>query len=249
MDWLFDLSSPIRSLIILSVELGVALVIMLSLKKLGVNIRTTWLQGIKNGFFISLAFLAVVGLVSIIPILGFGETARSSLAISFGVIWCGGFLWFFFNLFSFKQKAGQTLLDIAPIPNGWLFFVIGIVAVILGFSGYADFIWKDTKYSWLISVVVGLFSGIYALFMSFSRIQVHENGILVYVDLIKWGKIESYEWIDDNGKSYSLKLRYKGKMPIFLRSGALPVPTEKKVQLASILKQFLSEGVEIQNRA
>lgn len=248
MDWLFDLPSPLRYLIILPAEFGIIALVMFGLKKVGVNIREAWLQGVKNAFFTSLVILAVVGLISVIPILGFGESTRNSLAISFGIIWSGIFLWFFFNLFSLRQKAGQTLLDVAPIPNRWLFFVIGIISIALGFSGFADFVWEDTKYSWLISVVVGIFCGAYALIMSFSRIQIHENGILAYVDLVKWSKIESYEWIDDNGESFTLKLKYKCKMPIFLRSGVIPVPTEKKVQLAPILKQFLSESVEIQNR-
>ncbi|MFN8414451.1 MAG: hypothetical protein U0Z26_18875 [Anaerolineales bacterium] len=247
MNWLFDLPSPLKYLTILSTEFGTIALVMYVLKKFGMNVREVWLQGMKNAFFTSLAMLAVVGLISAIPILGFSSSTRNSLAISFGIIWSGIFLWFFLNLFSFRQKAGQVLLDVAPIQNGWLFFVTGIIMIILGFSGFADFLGKDTKYSWLISVGVGLFSGVYALIMSFSRIQIYENGILAYIDLIKWSKIEAYEWIDDNGKSFTLKLKYKGKMPIILRSGAVPVPTDKRAQLFSLLKQYLSEDVEIKN--
>ena len=66
--------------------------------------------------------------------------------------------------------------------NGVMFFIVGIIAIIIGMLGFADFIGKDTKFSWLISAVIGLSSGAYFVYMGFSRIQVYENVILVYVD-------------------------------------------------------------------
>ncbi|HNE06560.1 MAG TPA: DUF5673 domain-containing protein [Anaerolineales bacterium] len=183
---------------------------------------------------------AVIGIIAIIPILGFGAPTYDSLNISYGILFGTIFCWVYFKLFSNKQKAGKELLDIAPIQNGVILFIIGIITIILGLLGFVDFIGKDTRFSWFISTVIGLASGVYFVYMGFSRIQIYENGILVYVDLIKWSKIESFEWVDDKGKACTLKLRYKGRTPAFLRNGAVPVPVEKKEQVDSLLEQFLS---------
>ncbi len=249
MNWLFELPSPFRYLFVLPVEFGIIALVAFALKKIGVNVKTAWLQGIKNAFFTSLVMCVVGGAIAIIPLFGFGASTYDSLNISYGIMFGAIFCWAYFKLFSNKQKAGQELLDIAPIQNGVMFFIAGIIAIIIGMLGFADFIGKDTKFSWLISAVIGLSSGAYFVYMGFSRIQVYENGILVYVDLIKWSKIESFEWVDDKEKTCTLKLRHKGKMPAFLRNGAVPVPVEKKAQLASLLEQFLSEIVLMQNRA
>ena len=249
MDWFLELPSTVRFLFILPAEFGIIAAVMFALKKFGVNIRTPWLQGIKNAFFMSLLICGVVGLITIVFKVGFGKSTSNGFAISFGILGSAICFWFFFNLFSVRQKAGQPLLDIAPIQNSWLFFAIGILAIGLGFSGYADFIGIGSQYSRLISIIVGLFSGTFLFIMGFSRIQIHEHGVLVYVDLIKWNRIESYEWINDNGKTYSLKFTYKGKLPEILRTGAIPVPLEKKVHVASLLEQFVPETTLKQHRA
>ena len=240
MDWLLDLPSPLRSLIILPAEFGILALVLLGLKKIGVNIRDTWLQGAKNAFFVSLTIVALVGAIAMIPIQGFGESTQDRLAISFGVIWVAVFCWAYFSLFSSRQKAGQELLDVAPNQNGTIISLIGIGSIVIGLFGIADFIGNDSRFSWLRSAIIGLSCGLYFVYLGFSHIRICENGIVAFVDLIKWSKIESFEWIDHNGKAYTLKLRYKGKIPMFLRMGAVPVPTEKKSQVDAILRQYLS---------
>ena len=75
---------------------------------------------------------------------------------------------------------------------------------------------------------------------AFSRIQVCENGILAYVDLVKWKEVESFSWADSNKKTYTLKLRYRERLPGILRNGAIPFPVEKKAELESILEQYMA---------
>jgi hypothetical protein len=236
MNWI---SEPLWWIPLLSVLCGVIALAALVLKKLGVNINAVWLQGIKNLFFVYLMIDVVVGAIALIQVFGFGKSTYHGFAISFEVLWGLAILWFYFNLFSLKRKAGRVLLDIAVVPVGCLFFIMGVVCIIIGFLGYADLIWKGTLYSWLISIVTGLASGAYFIIMSFSHVRIHENGIVAYVDLIQWSRIESFEWIDNHGKPYMLKLRYKGKRPSFLRNGAIAIPMEKRKQVEAFLEQFL----------
>ena len=254
MDWLFELPSMLRTAIIIAVDVGIVTLVLFVLPKIGVKVIgglsiAAWFQGLKNFFFTFLVIGAFAGSIAIIPIFGFEQSIKNGFEISFAIIWIVLCVWFIFAWYSRGQRAGSMLLDIIPLPNRWLFLIMGALAIILGFLGSLDYIWVDTEYSRLISIVVGLSAGIVFVIVSFSRIQVHENGILAYVDLIKWSKIESFEWVYDNQKLYTLKLRYKGKLPAVLRGGAIPVPVEKKEKLESLFAQRLPEIVQTQNRS
>jgi hypothetical protein len=237
MNWIFEyLWWPFLLLPALS---GMVVLVSLVLKKLGVNISATWLQGIKNAFFAFLIVGVLAGTIALFQKFWLGQSAHNELAISYEILFSITIFWLYFNLFSLKQKAGRELLDIAPFPVGCLTAIIGAVSTVFGFLGYADVIWKDTPYSWLVSIVIGLAGGAFFIIISFSHVRIHENGIVAYLDLIKWSRFESFEWIENNEKSYTLKLRYKGKMPSFLRNGAMSVPIEKKKQVEALLAQFL----------
>jgi hypothetical protein len=76
--------------------------------------------------------------------------------------------------------------------------------------------------------------------IAFSHIRAHENGIMAYRTLLRWKKIESYQWVSGNEQMDTLKLKYKGLLPGFMREGALPIPLKKKPELESILERYLS---------
>ncbi|MEK6753265.1 MAG: DUF5673 domain-containing protein [Chloroflexota bacterium] len=254
MDWLIELPTPLMIGTIVIVEVGIIALVLFALQKFGVNIsgglpKTAWLQGLKNAFFTMLIMGAVIGGIAIIPIFGFGQSIKNGFIISFGAIWAAIYVWLIFTWISRGKKSGRMLLHVISLPNRWLFLVFGIISIIAGFGGFWDFVWENTEYSWLISIAVGLSAGTYFILMYFSHIRIHENGILAYVDLIKWSKIESFSWISDNKKVHTLKIRVKGNVPSFLRNGAIPVPIEKKEQMESILAQYLPEGALLQNRA
>ncbi|MBK9211351.1 MAG: hypothetical protein IPL71_24910 [Anaerolineales bacterium] len=253
MNWLFDLPTSLRFGIIIAIDVGVVALIFFVLDKLGINIiglpKTVRQQAFKNAFFTLLIMVAVIGAIAILPFFGFGQSIKNGFIISLGVIWVAIYLWLIFTWVFREKKSGRMLIHVTSLPNRWLFLVLGVISIITGFSGFFDFIWKSTEYSWPISVAIGLFAGTDFVIMFFSQIQIHENVILIYVDLIKWSKIESFSWVSDNKKVHTLKIRVKGNMPSFLRNGAIPVPIEKKEQLESILTQYLPEGALLQNRA
>jgi len=183
--------------------------------------------------------LAVAGVIALIPILGFGQSIGNGFAISFITILIASFFFFFFNWFTSRRRAGKVLVDIIPYPNKTVSLIGAGLFILLGFTGGYSVFWRTSEYAWLISSVIGLCIGTMQILTAFSRIQVCENGILAYVDLVKWKKIESFSWADHNRETYTLKLRYRGRLPGFLRNGAIPVPVEKKAELESILEQYL----------
>jgi hypothetical protein len=74
--------------------------------------------------------------------------------------------------------------------------------------------------------------GLFFLIMALGRLQVTENGIWQYWGLLRWRKIASYRWADDNTLSVTPRA---GSL---LLRGALPVPTEHTKAVDSILSEF-----------
>jgi len=70
------------------------------------------------------------------------------------------------------------------------------------------------------------------LIMALGCLQVTENGIWQYWGLLRWRKIASYRWADDNTLSVTPRA---GSL---LLRGALPVPTEHTKAVDSILSEF-----------
>jgi hypothetical protein len=241
MDVFLDLPTWLLVIMAITTEIALIVLVFWVLKKLGVKVfdrfpKSTWIQGFKNAFFTLVILVTIVGGIALIPIVVFNQSFKGGFTISFWVIGAGILCWFHINWFLYRHRAGHLLLDIISMPNRLVFIIMGILSIITGFLGYTDFIWDGTKYSWLISVITGFVVGIYFVIMGFSHIQIRENGILVYVDLIRWAKIESFEWVQGNETLSTLKLRYKGNVPAFLRNGAIPVPFEKKVEVDMLLR-------------
>ena len=211
--------------------------------------KAAWQQGFKNAFFTLLIILFVTGVIALIAILGFRQSVGNGFLIAFAVIWVMVYFFFVFAWFKNRRQAGQVVLDIMPFPNRALSFILGVLFIVLGFLGTYQFTAINTSNSRLISSVIGVSIGTYQIFMGFSRLQIRENGILAYVDLVKWNKIESFDWVHNGGKMSTLKLRYKGRLPAFLRNGALPVPIEKKGKLESLLELYLPDKALAEKRA
>jgi hypothetical protein len=72
-----------------------------------------------------------------------------------------------------------------------------------------------------------------------SKLQIYENGILVYILFVEWNNVESYRWGEGNEKFVSLHVKNKGKSPAPLRDGALMVPVGKKDEVDTVLRYYL----------
>jgi hypothetical protein len=197
-----------------------------------------------------LILAAIFGLLWSTIFFAFKQSNENSLFLSGVIFGVTIYVLFLISWFRNRTNAGKILLDLIPYPNKTLARILGVLFIFLGFSGTYSFAGRNSEYAWLVSSLVGLGMGTYQILMSFTHLRVHENGILAYADLVKWEKIESFEWISGNQQAYTLKLKYKGRLPGFMRAGALPVPVEKKAELEKILEKYLDATIPpIQDRA
>ena len=117
-----------------------------------------------------------------------------------------------------------------------IYLVSGPIAIIgLLVIGYLKVL--DIDLTWLILAGILMFLSNTAI--GLSRIQIRENGIWVYYNLISWDKIRSYEWIPAQGKTQALKYYMKRKRLLFFGLGIIPVPLEKKDQAQQLLDRYL----------
>ena len=197
-------------------------------------------RGCTNILIVFMLMAALIGILWAVLFWGFKQSAGNSLFLSWAILALVACVYTPFSWFQSMKKAGKVLLDLIPHPSKTLTLFSGIIFIVIGFLGAFDFMHSGSIYSWLFSSLIGLGGGMYQIVMAFSRLRVHENGVMAYRTLVKWEKIESFGWVPGNGKMDTLKLKYKGRIPGFMREGALPVPVEKRPELESILEKYLS---------
>jgi hypothetical protein len=226
----------------------ICLIIFGSLLVAGIKIqnkafpKTTLEQGYKNAIFsILITYTLIACIVGTIVYFIFNQSANATLGISIIFLWIVTYLFFSYTWMNNKRKAGYILLDIMPFPNKYLFILFACGTIIQGILGDFSFGLLNGSPSRYVSIMIGLSLAIFCFLIAFSRIQIRENGILIYIDLIKWEKIESFTWVFDSKKAHTLKFTYKGRLPAFMRNGVLPVPIEKKAELAAILEKNSSK--------
>jgi len=193
---------------------------------------------------ISLMFLiAIFTALWLILVWGFKQSPGRSFFLSWAIILVIACVPIFIFWFRGWKQAGGLLLNLFPYPQKTLTLGSGILFLLFGLSGGFKLMLGDSAYAWLISILIGLAVGIYDIGISFSHIGVHEHGFMLYRTLIKWGKIESFQWISAREQMDTLKLEYKSFLPGFMLACALPVPLERRPELESILEKHLSASV------
>ena len=202
--------------------------------------NSTKAQGYRNALIGIALMAAIIGILWLVLYWGFKQSAGDSLFLSWAAVALLACVYTPLSWFQSMKKAGEVLLDLMPHPNKTLTLLSGILFILIGILGGFDFVHSDSIYSWLFSSIIGLSGGAYQIVMAFSHLRVHENGVMAYRTFLKWEKIESFQWVSGNGQIDTLKLKYKGRTPGFMREGAMPVPTEKRPELESILEKYLS---------
>ena len=200
-------------------------------------------QGCFNTTVALLLVAAFIGLLWAILFWGFRLPAGYSLFLSWASLTVVGCLYLLFAWYRDWKDAGQVLLEVIPRPQKTMSLISGISFVLFGFLGTTDLVYGDSEYAWRISSLIGLVGGTYQIVIAFSHIRVHENGIMAYRTLLRWKKIEAFQWVSGNEQMDTLKLKYKGSLPGFMREGALPIPLEKKHALQPILEKYLSKAL------
>ena len=188
------------------------------------------------------AIICGIGVFSVIGTLMFGisaitgRTLRDSGAIAFAIFWVAVFAAFVSSFLIGRGKRGAILLDCGHHPTRVLFLFNAAIFAFLGLTGGFASNTFDTHGT--ASALFGITFSVYWVLMSFGRLQIVESGIWQYWGLLKWQKLESYEWQGDG--TPTLMLQTKTRLS-FLGRGALSVPAEHKEAVSILLEKYAAQ--------
>jgi hypothetical protein len=190
-------------------------------------------RGFKNAIICGIGVLGVIGFLTFGIKTLTGRSFRDSGAISFAIFWVVIFTGFVLVFFIGRMKRGDVLLDCGHHPTRALFLLNAVLFTFLGLGGgFASDAFGTVG---IAGALFGLSFSVYWVLISFGRLQIVENGIWQYWSLLRWRRIESYEWKGDANST--LMLQAKTKLP-FLGRGALPVSIEHKEAVSELLEQY-----------
>ena len=187
-------------------------------------------QGRKNVLICAIGslvlWLAITTAVSYLP----GRTFVGSFDLSFALLGVAIFLLFIGTWLYGLSTRGAVLLDCGPHPQRRNFVAIAAISVMAALAvGSA----ATTSSSLLIaaSPFFGIASAVYWLIVATGRLQVHENGLWIYWDLVQWRKIRSYRWAPDATLMFQARFR-----------GAVPVPQAHRKSFDILLAKHLLQA-------
>jgi hypothetical protein len=184
-------------------------------------------------------------LIAVGALLGFGiltlaisTVVGTPLFVTFLTV-VGGFFIFMFggnilNWLLTRNAGGTILLDCGPHPMKWFLLPAAVFVFLSGLGLGVTELFHGARGLTMVAAVLYIMLAIWNLLQALSRVQVREKGIWHHGGLLRWEKIESYEWRDVFG--CTLRCEYKARLPIFAKA-ALFVPKECKTQFDELLKK------------
>jgi len=149
---------------------------------------------------------------------------------------------FFGKSFRGRSRAGPLVLDCGEHLTKRLFLINAVMwSVFAGFAVAAVLVAAVLgEDDLLIRILVALWIASFAIYwfiMTFGRLQIRENGIWYYTELLNWERIESHEW--QGGPNPKLILKTRARPPFF-GCGALPLPLEYQDAVDELLGKYIS---------
>jgi len=187
--------------------------------------------------------VAALGIGAMLPLL---PADRRDYAFSGSYLLFSLWLWVFLAV-SVKRAApgGEMLLDIGRPPASLAHAIIGgggtlVGGVLLIMQGVS--VWKGATTTGIrdVAFVAFVFSlSMYVLFLGLSRWAIKERGIMLYGRVLRWERIQGFEWDAEN--PCMLVLNVKRRLP-WWRSGYVRVPADKRDAVNEVLQRKLSAG-------
>jgi len=136
-----------------------------------------------------------------------------------------------------------VLVDAGRNPHQWLILVSGglFLLAMLSSGDLQRFLDGAPRLrSWL--ALVDLVLPVLALLLAFSRLQIREDGLMIWMRLVPWCHIRCYHW-EHEGR---LLLTTGFCMPLvkapLIFTQAIKIPTDKKDAFDAALRQHLTSG-------
>lgn len=184
-------------------------------------------------------FLTIIVVVSV---LAFGLSAfagrpiRESFSIAFAFVWGIIFAVLVSGYLMGLRNRGAILLDCGRHPARALLLFNAAAFAFLAVTG--AFVGSITDARGVAGLMFATTFAAYWLMMSFGRLQFTENGIWQYWYLLKWQRLEAYDW--HSKANSTLMLQTRSRLSMF-GSAALAVPAEQKEAVVEILDKYLAE--------
>lgn len=140
------------------------------------------------------------------------------IAIGYG-LWC-------------KRQAGSVLLSLGRLSRHKMFLVLGVLVILALIPFVWDLLRAGAELKEVSYVLTGLSVGVYWLFSGLSGLEIREAGIFCDGRLLKWERIESYEW-----EEKALTVRVKRRWP---RTVSYPVPPLHRHAVNDLFAQHAS---------
>jgi hypothetical protein len=182
-------------------------------------------QGARNALICGAVVVVVSFALAAALSLILGRTIAGCWRLSFAWIWAATFVTCTATWLYGRKVAGKVLLDCGAHPTWWLFLATGLLMAVNGISRGAG---SSSK------VLETVASSVTFLFFATGRLQVRENGIWGYWGLLRWSKVESYDWAIDS----TLLIKRKGFFSALGFRGALPVRPKQKQAVDDLLIKF-----------
>ncbi len=130
------------------------------------------------------------------------------------------------------RARGRLIQDCGPHPMRWFFLGCGGVFFVGGHVLIAGSQVFGSGAS--VNHVGVLVMGVFALALSFGRLQVVTNGIWGYWGLMRWEKMAGYRW----GPKGMLLIEARKGFPFpWVRTGGIPVPAEHREAVEDALRR------------
>jgi len=95
-----------------------------------------------------------------------------------------------------RGAAGEVGLDAGPSPNRRPQIAAGLVCLLLGGGGAGGLV-KGYDHFQFALTLAGAVGALAALNHAAGHLQIRENGIWLFSDLIPWERVVSHRWSDD----------------------------------------------------
>ncbi|HEY3415687.1 MAG TPA: hypothetical protein VGM23_02270 [Armatimonadota bacterium] len=161
-----------------------------------------------------------------------------SFLLGFGFSWVCILAYLATSILRNRGAGGPIVLDCGSYPLPWLCWLNAGIWVLLAFAFSVATPRLLGTVNPVVLVVIPLSFAAFYLYISFTHIQLREQGIRAYVDIIRWEKVKSYRWKDN-----TILIEYKTRIP-FLGKGALPVRPEQQEAAETILREYVGESAE-----
>ncbi len=139
------------------------------------------------------------------------------IAIGYG-LWC-------------KRQAGSVLLSLGWSSRHKMFLVLGVLVILALIPFVWDLLRAGAELKEVSYVLTGLSVGVYWLFSGWSGVEFREAGIFSFGQLVKWERIESYEWGE---KAVTVTPRW------WFKTVNIPVPPLHKDAVSDLLARHVS---------